>query len=213
VGKTSDAVEHIKRALEVEGPTAKEHLKYALALAYRSNLQFDEANKAYLPIMKDEKTVYAYREMIDRKNKETLEQNLEGEIAGVCLAIDLYSHFQEMGYTKPKFAFETDMFQFYDPTEGWQFDRIPHAVDMLRNIRFFNRFKPEQLVYLLTKCTLRRTSKRSVLFFEKDEACILLRGNLQLLSHEENLAAPCLIATYHPGDIIGLDELDNGWCR
>ena len=73
LGKSAEAIEQIRRALRVEGPNAKEHLKYALALAYRANAQFDKANEAYLPIMKDEKTIFAYRDMIEKKNNQVLE--------------------------------------------------------------------------------------------------------------------------------------------
>ena len=34
-----------------------------------------------------------------------------------------------------------------------------------------------------------------------------------MFSHEEDVACPCLEAIYNPGDIIGIDQLDNGWSR
>lgn len=63
---------------------------------------------------------------------------------------------------------------------------------------------------MLTKVTLRRLPKNSVLFFKGPEAAILVSGQLQLLSHEEDLACPYIACTYNPGDVIGID-VDNGW--
>jgi hypothetical protein len=34
-----------------------------------------------------------------------------------------------------------------------------------------------------------------------------------LFSHEEDVACPCLQAILSPGDVIGIEKLDNGWSR
>lgn len=39
---------------------------------------------------------------------------------------------------------------------------------------------------------------------------MLLSGQLHLLSHEKDLINPCIVASYNPGDVIGIDN-DNGW--
>lgn len=88
---------------------------------------------------------------------------------------------------------------------------MPMCIDLLKKVRFFNRFDDEVLKLLLTKVTLRRLKPNSVLFFKGPEAAILVAGQLHLLSHEEDLACPFIAATYNPGDLIGLPAIDNGW--
>lgn len=63
---------------------------------------------------------------------------------------------------------------------------------------------------MLTKVTLRRLQPGQILFFKGPEACVIMSGQLHILSHEEDLADPYICATYNPGDIIGLN-IDNGW--
>lgn len=63
---------------------------------------------------------------------------------------------------------------------------------------------------MLTKVTLKRLKKNQVLFLRDAEAAILLSGQLHLLSHDEDLVNPCIVASYNPGDVIGIDN-DNGW--
>lgn len=52
------------------------HIKYVLALAYRCNLEWDNAHEAYKKIMKNETTILDYRDMIARENKKLIEGNL-----------------------------------------------------------------------------------------------------------------------------------------
>lgn len=65
---------------------------------------------------------------------------------------------------------------------------------------------------MLTKVTLKKIKARNVLFLREKEACILVSGQMHLLSHEDDLASPMIAATYNPGDVIGID-IDNGWYR
>jgi hypothetical protein len=58
---------------------------------------------------------------------------------------------------------------------------------LLQKIRFFNRFDEDALKMMLTKVTLKRLKKNSVLFFQDAEAAIIVSGNLHLLSHEQDL--------------------------
>ena len=68
-----DAIKYIKQAVAISGEDSAPHIKYALALAYRANGDFEKANQAYVPIMKDETTILAYKELVNRNNKVTLE--------------------------------------------------------------------------------------------------------------------------------------------
>ena len=63
---------------------------------------------------------------------------------------------------------------------------------------------------MLKNVTLRRLEKNSVLFLKGPEAAIVLSGQLQLISHEDDLDCPYIAATYNPGDVIGIN-VDNGW--
>lgn len=60
----SEAVSYIEKAVLIEGENASLHLKYVLALAYRGNFQWEKANAAYKPIMKNETSILEYRDMI-----------------------------------------------------------------------------------------------------------------------------------------------------
>jgi hypothetical protein len=84
------------------------------------------------------------------------------------------------------------------------------VIDLLMNLRFFNRFDNDQLKMLLTKVTFKKVRTRSVQFFKENEGCIVVSGCLHLLTHEHDLASPMIAATYYPGDIIGIG-IDNGW--
>lgn len=41
----------------------------------------------------------------------------------------------------------------------------------------------------------------------------MLSGNLNMISYEKDIVVPYVARTYTTGDLIGLPELDNGWCR
>lgn len=48
---------YIEKANRIQGKDATDHIKYALALSYRENLQWEKAMTAYRPIMKNETTI------------------------------------------------------------------------------------------------------------------------------------------------------------
>ena len=91
----ADAVKYAKRAVEIEGDKAGSHLRYVLAVAYRDNLEWDRARDAYMQVMKNEKTILAYRDMILSQNQKIIDGNLNDDYSQVHLNIDLYSHFLE----------------------------------------------------------------------------------------------------------------------
>ena len=87
-----EAIKHIKDAVRIKGDQSAPHVKYALALAYRANLDYEKANQAYVPIMKDETTILAYKEIVNKNNKVTHEYDHGGSHV---IDVDLYSHFIE----------------------------------------------------------------------------------------------------------------------
>lgn len=141
--------------------------------------------------------------------------------------IDLYKHFYQQNLlaaesNNPKFCLDLWPYWKTPPTEsdkelgwekglGWDLDKIPQVLDLLGKLRFFNRLEPDQIKRTLNKVTLTRVEPRGVLFLKPDESAIVIAGQLQLFSHEEDVAYPCLQAIFNPGDIVGLPEITNGW--
>jgi CRP-like cAMP-binding protein len=105
---------------------------------------------------------------------------------------------------------DIDLWPYYDAYEGWDHDQMGKVISLLHKVRFFNRFDSDALKMMLNKVTLKRLKKNEVLFFNGEEAAILVSGKLHLLSHENDIACPFVATTYNPGDLIGLD-IDNGW--
>jgi len=66
----------------IDGDAAAPHIKYALALAYRANFDWENANAAYVPIMKNEQTILEYKQVVDKKNQLLIESNLNGDLGG-----------------------------------------------------------------------------------------------------------------------------------
>ena len=65
----------------------------------------------------------------------------------------------------------------------------------------------------MKKVDLRVIQKHNLLFLEPDQCAIVINGNLNLFSHEHDVATPTLQAIYTPGDIIGNSSIDGGWSR
>ena len=57
-------------------------------------------------------------------------------------------------------------------------DRIVEVIDLLKHVRFFNRFDDDALKMMLKKVTLRRLDKKSVLFLKGAEAAVVVAGQL-----------------------------------
>ena len=71
---------YINRAVDIEKDRAQPHIKYAVALASRADENWERANDAYVPIMKNEQTITTYRELIEKRNQTLAEGNLSGEL-------------------------------------------------------------------------------------------------------------------------------------
>lgn len=88
---------------------------------------------------------------------------------------DLYSYFKEIGIFR-KNKNDIDLWQYYDSKQGWDYDSIDTVIDLLRRVRFFNRFDSDALRCMLAKVTMRRLERSSVLFFKGEEASIVISG-------------------------------------
>jgi len=65
---SAEAVKYIKKAMTLKGSQDSPHILYALALAYRADLDWDNSLKSYSTIMKNEQNIFEYRKMIDAEN-------------------------------------------------------------------------------------------------------------------------------------------------
>lgn len=66
---------------------------------------------------------------------------------------------------------------------------------------------------MLKKVTLKTINKGEVLYLQKDTAVILISGGLHMVTFEKDIAVPHIARLFCPGDLIGLPEIDSGWCR
>ena len=55
--------------------------------------------------------------------------------------------------------------------------------------------------------------KGEVLYLRPDEAAILVTGSLHMITYEKDILVPHIARMFTSGDLIGLSELNNGWCR
>ena len=164
--------------------------------------------------MKDKDTIFDFLRMILKINHEMKIQKLVDYPTAIDWRVDLYAQFVHSDLL-PEYKPELNinLWQYYTEYNGWGTDKIDLAIDLIRRIRFFNRFDFESIKNMLKHVSLKKISKKSLLFLEKQEAAIIVAGQIFMFSHEEDVACPCLEAIYNPGDIIGIDKLDNGWSR
>jgi len=128
--------------------------------------------------------------------------------------VDLYSHFERMKLLKANNRVHmVDLQQYHTPKDGWSHDKIGDVIKDLQRVRFFNRFDRETLYQMMKKTDLRAVKSNNLLFLGKEEAAIVINGNLHLFTHADDVATPSLQAIYTPGDIIGNSSIDGGWSR
>lgn len=65
----------------------------------------------------------------------------------------------------------------------------------------------------LTKVTLRKIKKGTLMFLQEDEAAVIVAGQLYLFNHDKDVACPSVQAIYNPGDVLGISEISNNWTR
>ena len=164
--------------------------------------------------MKDKDSIFDFLKMVLEINHQMKIQKLVDDPTAIDWRVDHYSSFLNRDLIptyKPEM--NINLWQYYTEYDGWGTDKIDLVIDLLRRIRFFNRFDFESTRNMLTHVTLKKIPKRSLLFLEKSEAAIIVAGQIYMFSHEEDVACPCLQAIYNNGDIIGIEKLDNGWSR
>jgi hypothetical protein len=66
---------------------------------------------------------------------------------------------------------------------------------------------------MLKKVTLKSMKKGDVLYLKQDEAVVLVAGSLHMITYEKDILVPHVVRMFAPGDLIGLPEIDDGWCR
>lgn len=214
LGLTGQAVSAIEKAISFTKGEIPSQIKYVRALAYKVDNQLERSLAFYQEIMKDEETIWDYMRMLQGINQELRKQNLSPDGAKLVQEIDLFHSFTQKGIVQAydeKLYF--NLWSYYTAGEGWNFDKVPQVLDLLKKLRFFNRFEPDQLQRLLCKVTLRTVKKGTLLFLDEDEAAIIVAGQLHLFNHDRDVACPSVQAVYNPGDILGIGEISNEWTR
>ena len=184
------------------------------ALAYKVDKQLEKALECYKVVMKDETTIWDYFKLTQKKNADLKVRHQMVDPASVFWEVDLFYIFKTAGLLKdyePQHYIR--LWEYFEPGEGWQYDKVPHVLNLLQKLRFFNRFEDDQLERLLTKVSLKTVKKGTLLFLQEDEAAIIVAGQLYLFDHEDDVACPVVQAIYSAGDIIGISEISNGWTR
>lgn len=173
----SEAVKAAENAVKHSGKDAAHHVLYMSALAYRENRQYEKAMAAYKQIMKDKDSIFDFLRMIIKINKEIKMSKIMEDPASIEWRVDLYASFfynELLPEYKPSHSI--DLWQYYTEFDGWHLDKSPLVIDLLRRIRFFNRFDSEALRNLLTHVTLRKVPKQTLLFLHPKEAAIVVSG-------------------------------------
>jgi hypothetical protein len=147
------------------------------ALAYRENRQFEAAQEAYKVIMKDKDSIFDFLRMIIEINRQTKMSKMVDDPTSIDWRVDLYASFFYSDIL-PEYRedFNIDLWQYYEEFNGWGIDKSDLIIDLLRRIRFFNRFDFESIRNLLTHVTLKKVPKQTLLFLEREEAAIIIAG-------------------------------------
>jgi hypothetical protein len=149
-----------ENALRHSGPNPAAHILYMRALAHRENHNLEEAQAAYECIMKDKDTIFDFLRMVVALNKQTKMAKIMEDPASIEWRVDLYASFfynDMLPVYEPSHSI--DLWQYYSEFDGWHIDKSPLVIDLLRRLRFFNRFDSGALRNLLTHVTLRRVPK------------------------------------------------------
>ena len=127
------------------------------ALAYRENRQFEKALEAYKVIMKDKETIFDFLKMIQKINHEMKIQKLVDDPTAIDWRVDLYASFLSEDLL-PEYnpGLDINLWQYYTEYNGWGIDKIDLVIDLLRKVRFFNRFDFESIRNMLKHVTLKK---------------------------------------------------------
>lgn len=186
-------------------------MKYLLALAYRNAEQIDNSWAIYKQILPTEELIAKNKQQVDLENKRIAEStSITGDDSSIHYKVDFYSHMQSLGLVDTQCHF-VNLWQYYDPYQGWTFDKVNEVISQLHKIRFFNRFPIETILLLIKRVTMKRLNKGEVLYLNKDEAAIVITGKLHMMCYQVDLVCPYVSRLYHPGDIVGLAAIDEGW--
>ena len=82
--------------------------------------------------------------MIQKINAEMQKQHQMADPSSLHWEVDLFHTFSQKGLLK---AYEPEHYikfwDFYEAGEGWQFDKVPHVLNLLQKLRFFGRFEAD----------------------------------------------------------------------
>ena len=127
--------------------------------------------------MKDKDSIFDFLRMIIEINRQTKMSKMVDDPTSIDWRVDLYASFFYSDIL-PEYRedFNIDLWQYYEEFNGWGIDKSDLIIDLLRRIRFFNRFDFESIRNLLTHVTLKKVPKQTLLFLEREEAAIIIAG-------------------------------------
>ena len=127
--------------------------------------------------MKDKDSIFDFLRMIIEINRQTKMSKMVDDPTSIDWRVDLYASFFYSDIL-PEYRedFNIDLWQYYEDFNGWGIDKSDLIIDLLRRIRFFNRFDFESIRNLLTHVTLKKVPKQTLLFLEREEAAIIIAG-------------------------------------
>ena len=188
------------------------HILYVHALCYRKVKKYRVALASYLKVMKTRAQISDYEKMISKENKKNLDLKQVERKGFPGWKVDLYSHFKRLGIdSESHLPTEIDLRPYYTWKEGFSYDRLTQIIQTLQRARFFNRFDRDTLLQMMKMCDLRVVNKQSILFLDASENAVVIRGQLFLFSHTNDVETPQLQAILSQGDVIGNKAIDNGW--
>jgi len=127
--------------------------------------------------MKDKDSIFDFLRMIIEINRQTKMSKMVDDPTSIDWRVDLYASFFYSDIL-PDYRedFNIDLWQYYEEFNGWGIDKSDLIIDLLRRIRFFNRFDFESIRNLLTHVTLKKVPKQTLLILEREEAAIIIAG-------------------------------------
>lgn len=115
--------------------------------------------------------------MVIELNKKIKMDKIMEDPASIEWRVDLYASFYYKNLLPDyHMSHNIDLWQYYEEFNGWGIDTSDLVIDLLRRVRFFNRFDFDSLRNLIAHCSLRKVKKSTLLFLEKSEAAIIVAG-------------------------------------
>ena len=147
LSQTQEAVDAIEKAILYQADEVTNQVLYVRALCYKVNTENAKSLEAYRVIMKDEKSIFDFQNMIAKFN-EQMRRKVTGNEDLVTLPwrVDMYTQFKSLNLLSEfNPARYIDLWPYFTTGSGWNIDEIDKVIDLLLKVRFFNRFDSDAL--------------------------------------------------------------------